>query len=711
MNIRKVAVEHDTGNGVSVVATGHQTLIESVVIMDGQSANAEHFHVLGDGDGVSAMSVEAVPSLATNRTRAIADRVIAGLIVGIIAPMMLLRAAVARAQTGRVFDRQSALLPCRRATRIADSQDARSFEVYRFAGTWRGRRLAMLLNIVAGDLAFVGPSVLLRDSTRNNPNQGLYRVNPGLISVHQLRRMTGTDYQQVVSPAAYPDHTLAESLGIMARYIVARQLSADGALSRPDQFTILGVNVLNTTMQGALDRIGGAINTREKTRIAFVNPACLNEATTNPEYNRILEDQGFVLPDGIGLLIGSRMLGVQMKANVNGTDLFPLLCERCVKHQWSIYLLGGQPGVAEAAAATMVNRYPGLDFKGTRDGFFQADDEDSVIEDINASGADILLVAFGVPKQEQWIDQHHERLRPLIQMGVGGLLDFYSGRISRSPRWMQDVGLEWVWRLMQEPSRMWRRYILGNPVFLFRVFRQARSNSVSRVVRRFAKGEGARKTFGVRYRLRHLAWNVLVKLTYVCKRLTDIVGASVALLLLSPLCLVVIAAIKLESPGPVFFSQQRVGRWGTFFKMYKFRSMYVDAEARKAELLKTNEMAGGVIFKMKSDPRITRVGTFIRKYSIDELPQLLNVLCGDMSLVGPRPPLPSEVNEYSIEDRRRLEVVPGITCIWQVSGRSEIPFDQQVQLDVEYIESQSFFQDIKILLKTIPAVLMGKGAY
>ena len=139
--------------------------------------------------------------------------------------------------------------------------------------------------------------------------------------------------------------------------------------------------------------------------------------------------------------------------------------------------------------------------------------------------------------------------------------------------------------------------------------------------------------------------------------------------------------------------------------------MYIDAEARKKELEAMNEMNGGVLFKMKEDPRITKAGKIIRKTSIDELPQLWNVFKGDMSLVGPRPALPSEVNQYSLAERRRLEVIPGITCIWQVSGRSDIPFDKQVGLDVEYIESQSLWLDIKLLLLTIPAVLLGRGAY
>jgi len=203
----------------------------------------------------------------------------------------------------------------------------------------------------------------------------------------------------------------------------------------------------------------------------------------------------------------------------------------------------------------------------------------------------------------------------------------------------------------------------------------------------------------------------VVQSAYLAKRLLDIVASAILLVLLSPLFLAVAIAIRLEDPGPILFKQKRVGRWGTLFTMWKFRSMFTDAEERKRELMAQNEMEGGVLFKMKDDPRITKVGRIIRKTSIDELPQLWNVFKGEMSLVGPRPPVTQEVDQYSLSDRRRLEVIPGITCIWQVSGRSDIPFDQQVELDVQYIESQSFWNDIKILLKTVPALLFGTGAY
>ena len=232
-----------------------------------------------------------------------------------------------------------------------------------------------------------------------------------------------------------------------------------------------------------------------------------------------------------------------------------------------------------------------------------------------------------------------------------------------------------------------------------------------RLIERYGREAPPGWVLSLRIGMKSLLWILVVRSAYVLKRALDILLAGPLFLLLLPFFLLLALAIRIESPGSPLFAQTRVGRWGQLFKMYKFRSMYIDAEARKAELLAANEMAGGVIFKMRRDPRITRIGRFIRKASIDELPQLWNVIKGDMSLVGPRPAVPSEVDTYSLADRRRLEVTPGITCIWQVSGRSDIPFDRQVELDVQYIESQSLWTDLKLLWQTIPAVLFGRGAY
>jgi lipopolysaccharide/colanic/teichoic acid biosynthesis glycosyltransferase len=213
-----------------------------------------------------------------------------------------------------------------------------------------------------------------------------------------------------------------------------------------------------------------------------------------------------------------------------------------------------------------------------------------------------------------------------------------------------------------------------------------------------------------RVHCRRWLWQAAHAGGYWLKRTFDVFGSAAFLFLFSPLFLALAALIKWEDGGPVFLSQTRVGRHGREFKFYKFRSMCVDAEARLKQLLAVNQHKEGVTFKMKNDPRLTRIGRWLRRFSLDELPQFYNVFIGDMSLVGPRPPVPREVALYSLTDRRRLAVKPGITCLWQISGRSEIDFSGQVKLDVKYIEEQNVWQDIAIVVKTVPAVLSGKGA-
>ena len=194
------------------------------------------------------------------------------------------------------------------------------------------------------------------------------------------------------------------------------------------------------------------------------------------------------------------------------------------------------------------------------------------------------------------------------------------------------------------------------------------------------------------------------------KRLLDIVGASAGLLLASPVLLVAAVAIRLDSPGPIFHRAVRVGRGGRKFRFLKLRSMRVGAEELRGLLLHLNQ-AEGPAFKLHDDPRVTRVGRILRKTSLDELPQLWHVLRGDMSLVGPRPPFPEEVERYEPWMLRRLSVRPGLTCLWQVGGRSDLPFDEWMRLDLEYVDRCSFRLDLWILLRTIPAVLSARGAY
>jgi lipopolysaccharide/colanic/teichoic acid biosynthesis glycosyltransferase len=195
------------------------------------------------------------------------------------------------------------------------------------------------------------------------------------------------------------------------------------------------------------------------------------------------------------------------------------------------------------------------------------------------------------------------------------------------------------------------------------------------------------------------------------RRAVDIAIGSAGLFAVAPLLATAAVAIRATSPGPVFFPQTRIGRGARPFKLFKLRTMYIDAEARKAALEAKNESLGGVTFKIKRDPRITTVGRVLRKFSIDELPQLWNLVDGTMTLLGPRPPIASEVAKYGQRQRRRLEVTPGLTCLWQVSGRSDLSFEQQVELDIRYVDRASAKSDLVILAKTVPAVLTGRGAY
>lgn len=194
------------------------------------------------------------------------------------------------------------------------------------------------------------------------------------------------------------------------------------------------------------------------------------------------------------------------------------------------------------------------------------------------------------------------------------------------------------------------------------------------------------------------------------KRIFDIVAAACGIIILSPLMIIIAVLIKIEDHGPIFYKQVRVGKNGKTFKMYKFRSMFVNADQMLAELKEQNDVEGPM-FKMKDDPRITKIGHFIRKHSLDELPQFLNVIKGDMSLVGPRPPLPSEVAEYSDYDKQRLYVIPGCTGLWQTTERNEVGFNEMVQLDIEYIQRASFVFDLWIIWKTVEIIIKPNGSY
>ena len=400
------------------------------------------------------------------------DLVLALGLLGALAPLWLTRASLARARTGRVFERVELL-----------GRDRRPFVRLAFAGAPVGRELAVLFNVLRGDMAFAGPRPLTVAEAAAVPaeSERRFAVRPGVFSPHRLQRRIGIAHDaEWASDRAFLERpSLRASLGLIVRSLIAGLLGG-GERPAPPALDFFGVPITNTTMDEALDWIAARAAANDgdegaaKSLLAFVNPDCLNIAHDNPRYRAVLQRAARVLPDGIGLHIGCRMRGLALAANVNGTDLFPRLCERAAREGLPLFLLGARPGIADLVAENMRRRHPGLIVAGTRHGYFGPSEESDLIARINGSGARILLVAFGVPRQELWLADHHDLLRPPVRMGVGGLFDFYSGRIPRAPLWMREIGLEWVWRLAREPGRMWRRYLLGNPLFLYRVWRQAR---------------------------------------------------------------------------------------------------------------------------------------------------------------------------------------------------------------------------------------------
>lgn len=449
-------------------------------------------------------------------------------------------------------------------------------------------------------------------------------------------------------------------------------------MKHENMIDLFGFPIMDATMGDALNRL---LESDEHQTAAFLNAHCINIAARDVAYARVLDATDFLLPDGSGMQIAAKMTGRQYKENLNGSDLFPPLCRAAAARSMSVFLLGSQQGVAEAAAQAAVEIAPDLQIAGTRHGYFSKEDEAAVIEEINASGADILLVAMGVPMQELWIEKNKARLKPRLIMGVGAQFDFWSGRIRRAPIALRRMGFEWTWRLAAEPVRMFSRYVVGNPLFLLRAAKHA-------AIWHLRNGAAQRTV----------------------KRGFDIAVAGSALLALSPVFTAVAVAVKMDSRGAVFFRQNRVGRSGCVFSILKFRSMHRDAEARKAALAAESDR-DGICFKSRNDPRITKVGAFLRRFSLDELPQLINVLKGEMSIVGPRPGLPGEVAAYPSHARGRLAVKPGITGIWQVSGRADIDFDRMIEMDLAYAKSKSLVLDILLLALTVRAALSGRGAY
>ena len=333
-------------------------------------------------------------------------------------------------------------------------------------------KLPVLLNIFRGDITFIGPRAVSPGdlSPREKAARKRYNVRPGLLSLWWIRRRANIDYttEAEVDGEYVESQSVWGDIGIALRAIPA-VLYGEGIATAPDHITILGIPINNVTMADAIEKIVQWPEENDYSQVCFVNADCANIAYHNRTYLEVLRTARFSLADGIGLKLAGKLLAREIKQNVNGTDLFPLLCEALSGTGKGLFLLGARPGVPEDVRDWIKKNYPGVTVSGCHHGYFSPEEEPEVIGQIAKSGADLLLVAFGAPRQDTWIKDHLKETGVKVAMGVGGLFDFYSGKTARAPQWMREVGMEWLYRFTQEPGRLWKRYFVGNGVFLYRI--------------------------------------------------------------------------------------------------------------------------------------------------------------------------------------------------------------------------------------------------
>jgi len=339
-----------------------------------------------------------------------------------------------------------------------------------------------LYNVLRGDMSFIGPRPIApsEEFAEKRIAWKRYNLRPGLLSLWWIRKRANIAYSSEVSlDSEYVETTsFWGDLGIAARAIPA-SLYSSGVSNAPALIHFLGIRINNLTMAEASAQIVATAKGDTPSQVCFVNADCVNIACNDTQYRDTLSQAKLVLADGIGVRLAGMILDQNVRENVNGTDMFPILCSAIEKAGLGLYLLGGKPGVAEDVGKWVAKSYPALTIAGTRDGYFSPDQEASVLEEIKTSRADILLVALGAPRQDKWIAEHRKQAGAKVLIGVGGLLDFYSGRIPRAPVWVRELGMEWFYRFIQEPRRMFHRYFVGNFNFLSRVIRERIRNKTT----------------------------------------------------------------------------------------------------------------------------------------------------------------------------------------------------------------------------------------
>lgn len=336
-------------------------------------------------------------------------------------------------------------------------------------------KTAMLIDIFLGKISFCG----IPFTHRVSPELQLSVLNqlkskPGVFSLYDLHVSTGltvTSKEQLLEQQLNGSFADYLSLIIKSFLCIILYGQAKNELQKSKHIPLFGLKVNNTSMDEAVTWITNTYQQEDKTQIGFfVNVHSINLAISDPKFFHKLSNANALFADGSGMRLAARKAGFLLNGNNNGTDMLPHLCRRCIGQNQSLYFLGAQPGVAHKAASKLKSQFPGLNIAGTEHGYTDDKNTDHIIKAINESGCDVLLVAMGSPMQEKWLLEHRDQLQCKTALAVGGLFDFYSGKISRSPMWLREIGMEWVWRLMQEPQKKFNRYVIGNPLFLYRTF-------------------------------------------------------------------------------------------------------------------------------------------------------------------------------------------------------------------------------------------------
>ena len=336
------------------------------------------------------------------------------------------------------------------------------------------QKLFLFYHVIRGELAITGLS--LREYGDKNLVLGdgyLLANKPGIFNLWYVRESSKIAHEgkQAIEWEYVFRRNFISDLMLMLKSLPAYFYHEDD-IDFAVEVNLFDIIFKNYAMGEAVEEVMQSRGQGDPKTVYYVNPDCFNKMFADHDYFNVLQQGDYVFPDGIGVHVGCKILRTPLKENINGTDMFPFVCRMAEQQGFSLYLLGGKPGVADKMGQRLQRDYPALEVAGVMNGYFDQELESrEVVEKINSSGADLLFVAFGAPLQEKWIAAHKQSLQVGTIFGVGGLFDFVSGNIKRAPRWMREIGMEWFYRFTREPGRMWKRYFVGNPLFILRVLR------------------------------------------------------------------------------------------------------------------------------------------------------------------------------------------------------------------------------------------------